>query len=65
MKFYLKILVYLFVNSVNESEPSGEVSKKGSVQLMAEDIPCTFCTVRGGRKGRLHKGSAKLSGFPP
>ena len=61
---------YLFVNSVNEPDPYEEVNKKGcallDVQLMAEDIPCTFCTVqRGGRKGRLHEGSTTQSGFPP
>lgn len=48
--------VYLSVNSINESERSGEVIKKGcvllDVQLVAEDIPCTFCTVQRRKEGQ-------------
>lgn len=45
------------VNGVNDSEPHGEVHQTRSVlsdvQLRAEDVPCTLCTVQGGgRKGR-------------
>lgn len=54
------------MNSVNGSEPHGEVHQTGSalsdVQLLAEDVPCTLCTVqRGGRKGRLRHQAASVS----
>lgn len=59
-----------FMTAVNEPVPQEEVNQKGyallDVQLIAEDVPCTFCTVWSrGRKGRLHEGSTRQSGFPP